>query len=77
MVFAVFLLIASIVATLILSVGYDDPWYIPMFVAIAALTYLVTVTSKAQDCEDFGYFSSMNNVYECTLEKTKLGKNGN
>lgn len=77
MVFAMFLLIASVVATLILSVGYDEPWYVPMFVAIAALTYLVSVTSKTQDCEDFGYFSSMNNVYQCTLEKTRLGKNGN
>lgn len=77
MVFAVLLLVASLVVIAILLLNYNEYWYLAAFVAIATLTYLVTVTTKAQDCEDFGHFSSMNNVYQCSLEKSKVGKNGN
>lgn len=71
MLFAVMLTVIAGAIGVIMALTEEKIWVVPFIIALIALTFLISVTSKAQDCEDFGRFNSLNKIYRCELIEVK------
>lgn len=73
MVIAFILFVFSLIIALAMLANYREHWYLPAFIAVICLTFLVSVSYVASDCEELGKFKTANNVYQCELIKTYRG----